>query len=104
MVFWAFRLARDRRLRGVNLPGTAPSLPGKVHGAECTATAAAKICDFFPVAAVALPQLSTIRPGVRVEMTKVSPGQTDESPNAFEIRTGADSQPRVMEKARRYWA
>jgi hypothetical protein len=37
-------------------------------------------------------------------MPVVSPGQTEESPNSVDTRAGVESQPRVMEKARRYSA
>ena len=45
--------------------------------------------DFFPVDAVALPQLRTTCPGESVEIPNVSPGQTDVSPNSGETCTGS---------------
>jgi hypothetical protein len=65
-----------------------------------TVTGAAKISDFFAVVGVSLPQLRTRWPGESVEMPNVSPGQTDVSPNSGETRTGAESQPRVIENVR----
>ena len=67
-------------------------------------TPAAKISDFFPIDGTALPQLTTTRSGVNADRPNVSPGQTDGSPNSVETRTGSVSQPRVVEKARRYCA
>ena len=59
------------------------------------------MCDFLAVDGIELPQLSTSFVGERVEIPKVSPGQTEVSPNSGEIRAGADCQPCAIEKVRR---
>lgn len=105
-------LARHRLLHSGSRSARRSTLPipccrlwrSRAQGDKCAVTVAAKICDFFGVAGVALPQLSATWPDARVEMPKVSPGQTDELPNAVETWNGADSQPRPIEKVRTYCA
>ena len=57
--------------------------------------------DFLPLEGVALPQLRTRSVRERVAMPNVSPGQTEVSPNSVETCTGAESQPDLIENARR---
>src|SRR6266849_2996570 len=70
-----------------------PARARRSHSPYSTETVAAKICDFLPVAGVALPHDSATLPGATVETPIVSPGHTDVSPYWVETWNGADCHP-----------